>query len=230
MRLHLIRHGRTDWNASRRVQGQLESHLDEVGRDQARQLGTRLADVPFAALHVSGAERTRETAALVFEGRTLPTTYHDDLREMRLGRWEGLMWGDVERDEPDEVARYFAFDEAMDVAGAEGFAELQGRGLAAVRRIVAAERDAGRRDEDVAVVSHGAIIRAMLARWTDVDLPRFEAYPPLPNCAHSIVHVEDDAYRVETIADAPPDEGVWAGLFGGSPRVPAVDPGDVAPP
>ena len=230
MRLHLIRHGRTDWNASRRVQGQLESHLDEVGREQARELGARLADVPFSSSHVSSAERTRETAALAFEGRALPTTYHDDLREMRLGRWEGLMWSDVARDEPEEVARYHAFDEAMDVAGAEGFAELQERGVAAVTRIVAAERDAGRGDDDVAIVSHGAIVRAMLARWLDVPLPRFEPYPPLPNCAHSLVRVDGEAYRVETIADHAPGESVWAGLFGGTPSPSAAASGEAAPP
>ena len=234
MRLHLIRHGRTDWNASRRVQGQLESHLDGVGREQARELGARLADVPFASLHVSSAARTRETAALVFEARPLPTAYHDDLREMRLGRWEGLMWDDVERAEPDEVARYRGFDESMDVEGAEGFAELQERGLAAIRRIVVAERDAGRGGADIAIVSHGAIIRAMLARWLDVPLPRFEAYPPLPNCAHCLVDVEaradGDAYRVGTIAGHAPERSVWAELFGGTPSESAVAAGETAPP
>lgn len=230
MRLHLVRHGRTDWNHARRVQGQLESHLDEEGRRQARELGGRLAGVPFAALHVSAAERTRETAALVFEGRTLPTTLHEDLREMRLGRWEGLMWDDVERDEPGQAACYHGFDEAMDVDGTEGFAELQERGIAAIERIVAHERALGHDGDDVAVVSHGAILRAILARWLDLPLRRFAPYPPLPNCAHSIVRAEGGAYRIETIADAPPEDGVWAGLLGGAPRGTAPGPTDSSPP
>ena len=213
MRLHLVRHGRTDWNHARRVQGQLDSRLDEVGRQQARELGTRLRGVPFAALHVSTSERTRETAALAFAGRDLPTTFHEDLREMRLGRWEGLMWADVERDEPDATARYYAYDEAMSVEGAEGFAELQARGLSIVGRIVEHERAAGHDDADIAVVSHGALLRTVLARWLDVPLPRFEPYPPLPNCAHSLVRVEGSDFHVETIADAPLRESLWGELL-----------------
>ncbi len=213
MRLHLIRHGRTDWNHTRRVQGQLESHLDEVGRAQARELGARLMEVPFAALHVSSSERTRETAALVFDARNVPTTFHDDLREMRLGRWEGLMWADVERDETERTGRYRAFDDEMDLEGAEGFTELQERGLIAIDRIVRHERAAGHEAADIAVVSHGAILRTVLAHWLDVPLPRFEPYPPLPNCAHSIVRVDGSEVHVETIAGERPRNGLWAKLL-----------------
>ena len=235
MRLHLIRHGQTDYNRLRRVQGQRESHLDDAGREQARALGRELADVPFVALHVSAAERTRETAALVFEHRTLPTSFHDDLREMRLGRWEDRMWDDVEREEPENARRYFAFDEALDVAGAEGFAELQRRGLGAIRGVVARERDAGRGgdDDDVAVVSHGAIVRAMLAAWLDLPLARFAGRPALPNCSRSIVRVDGGdpaAVEVLSIASHPPLESQWADLLGGIPATDTAGSDGKAPP
>ena len=218
MRLHLIRHGQTDWNRLRRVQGQLDSHLDEIGRNQARELGQRLADVPFVTLHVSSAARTRETADLLFEGRELPVEYHDDLREMNLGRWESRMWDDVEHAEPDLVRRYHAFDATLDIDGAEGFGELQRRGLSAIDRIVRQERAAGNQDRDIAIVSHGAILRSVLAHWLDLPLSRFNGQPGLPNCAHSIVHAISDRFRVETIADAPVEHGLWSELLDGSRR------------
>ena len=234
MRLHLIRHGQTDYNRLRRVQGQLESRLDDEGRAQARALGRTLRDVPFVALHVSAAERTRETAALAFAGRDLPTSYHDDLREMRLGRWEDRMWDDVEREEPENARAYFAFDEALDVAGAEGFAELQRRGLDAIAGVVARERAAGRgrRDDDVAVVSHGAIVRAMIAAWLDLPLPRFADLPALPNCSRSIVETGGDGdFEVLTIASHRPRESQWATLLGGTPAPDvAGERGETPPP
>ena len=234
MRLHLIRHGQTDYNRLRRVQGQLESQLDDTGREQARALGEEIRDVPFVALHVSAAERTRETAALAFEGRDLPTSYHDDLREMRLGRWEDRMWADVEREEPENARRYFAFDDALDVDGAEGFAELQRRGLDAIRGVVAREREAGRggADDDVAVVSHGAIVRSMIAAWLALPLARFAGLPALPNCARSIVRIEaGDAVEVLAIASHPPRESQWATLLGGTPAPDAAGAdGAPAPP
>ena len=233
MRLHLIRHGQTDYNRLRRVQGQLESRLDDDGREQARRLGAEIRDVPFVALHVSAAVRTRETAAIAFEGRDLPTSFHDDLREMRLGRWEDKMWADVEREEPENARAYFAFDEALDVEGAEGFAELQRRGLDAIEGVVRREREAGRggADDEVAVVSHGAIVRAMLAAWLDLPLPCFEGLPALPNCARSIVETDGDGtVEVLTIASHPPLESQWATLLGGTPAPTAAGADGQTPP
>ena len=233
MRLHLIRHGQTDYNRLRRVQGQRESRLDDEGREQARALGVEIRDVPFVALHVSAATRTRETASLAFAGRDLPTSFHDDLREMRLGRWEDRMWADIEREEPENARAYFAFDEALDVDGAEGFAELQRRGLDAIAGVLRREREAGRggAHDDVAVVSHGAIVRAMLAAWLDLALARFEGQPALPNCSRSIVAAGDDgAVEVVTIASHAPLESQWATLLGGRPAPTAAGADGAAPP
>lgn len=253
MRLHLIRHGQTDWNATRRVQGQLDSHLDESGELQARALGRGLADTPFERLYVSSSARTRETATLVFEDRVLPTVYLDELREMRLGVWEGRMWVDIEARELEQIEHYRAFSEAFSVAGAEGFGELQRRGIDAIASIVADTRRAtdrrcnamphtsvaqqkdrqpatGRGAADatrnIAIVSHGAILRTMLAAWLDVPLPDFRHLPTMPNCAHSIVEVESrnedesagkvdgNHYRVVTIASEPPERGIWSARLG----------------
>jgi len=226
MRLHLIRHGQTDWNAIRRIQGQSESHLDTIGVRQAVALGKRLADVPLHAAWVSSAQRTRETAERVLAGRDLPVHFRDDLREMRLGRWETLQWPDIEMDEPDEVARYQAFDDRFEVEGAERLSQMQRRGVEAIADIVAIERRDGADDgiddgdhgdghgRQIAIVSHGFLLRAILADMLDRPLPDFAGLGGLPNCAHSIVDVDAaGGGRVRTIDSLPPHEGLWAALF-----------------
>jgi len=215
MRLHLIRHGQTDWNAIRRIQGQSESHLDATGERQAVELGERLADVPLHGAWVSSAQRTRETAERVLAGRDLPVHFRDDLREMRLGRWETLMWPDIEVDEPDEVARYRAFDERFQVEGAERLAEMQQRGIDAIADIVATERRAGTGEQQqIAIVSHGFLLRAILADMLGRPLTDFAGLAGLPNCAHSIVDIgATGETRVPTIDSLPPHEGLWGALF-----------------
>lgn len=211
MHLHLIRHGQTDWNAIRRIQGQTDSHLDERGIEQAQALGRSLASVPFRRAYISSAARTRETADELLRGRSVERCFRDDLREMRLGRWESHRWPDVERDEPDEVARYVAFDDDFQVDGAERLSQMQRRGLDAIDDIVRLERaDGAQADDHVAVVSHGFLLRAILARYFGLPLGAFAGSAGLPNCAHCQVLVDADRFTVETVASQPPGESLWS--------------------
>jgi len=215
MHLHLIRHGQTDWNATRRIQGQAESHLDQTGEAQAVALGERLAEVPFRSAYISSAQRTRQTAERVLAARELPCHFRDDLREMRLGRWETHLWADVERDEPEQVGLYRAFDERFQIEGAERLAQMQQRGIDAIADIVATERKAGAGKQDhIAIVSHGFLLRAILADVLDRPLPDFAGAKPLPNCAHSIVVASAElGLHAVTIDSEPPEVGLWAWLF-----------------
>jgi len=215
MHLHLIRHGQTDWNATRRIQGQAESHLDTTGEAQATALGEELADIPFRSAYISSAQRTRETAERVLAGRDLPRHFRDDLREMRLGRWETHMWPDIEKDEPGQVGLYRAFDDRFRIEGAERLSGMQQRGIDAIADIVSIEhRDGAGQDDHVAIVSHGFLLRAILADVLARPLTDFEGTTALPNCAHSIVDVDaSGASSAVTIASKPPERSIWAPLF-----------------
>ena len=95
MELYLIRHGQTDWNKERRAQGQSESKLTELGEQQARELGERLAPVEFDHIYCSSSQRTRQTADLAFGHRNMEIEYRDSLREIFLGPWEGHLYDDI---------------------------------------------------------------------------------------------------------------------------------------
>ncbi len=214
MILHLIRHGQTDWNAVRRVQGQTDSQLDDTGKLQASDLGQDLVDIDFKRAYVSTSVRTRQTADLLLKDRDIPTVFSDDLREMRLGRWETHMWPDIERDEPETVSHYQAFDDRFSVAGAESLKEMQQRGIDAIERVIAAEREAGSpADTHIVIVSHGFLLRAILAHYLGLPLQAFAGSEGLPNCAHNIVVVRDDARHVTTIAGEPANDSLWRDII-----------------
>ncbi|MGE5689399.1 MAG: histidine phosphatase family protein [Pseudomonadota bacterium] len=145
----LVRHGETDWNAERRVQGHTDRPLNETGRAQARELADELESTPLDAVYSSDLVRAHETARVVAERKGLAVTAVPGLREREFGTWEGLTdreildrfphahhgpWGDGET--PDEMSR---------------------RVLESLRRIAETHED-----ETVLVVSHGGPLRAVL--------------------------------------------------------------------
>jgi probable phosphoglycerate mutase len=146
----LARHGETDWNAARRVQGHTDVPLNERGREQARALAEELADEPLEAVYASDLLRAHETARIVAERKGLHVTVLPELRERNFGTWEGLT--DVEVFERFPQARTGTWGDA------ETREELSHRILAALRRI--AERHP---DGRVLVVAHGGPLRAALS-------------------------------------------------------------------
>ncbi len=182
MELHLFRHGQTNWNAERRVQGQSESQLDELGQQQARELGERIRHVEFDRIYCSSSVRTRETAALAFAERANEITYLDSLREIHMGPWEGRLYDEIAESEPASFQHFWHEPHLYDVAGAETFAQLQERAMTAINAF--ASQHARQR---VAIVSHGALIKSVLCRIEQRPLSELWAPPKMHNCAHSII-------------------------------------------
>lgn len=187
MMLHLIRHGQTDWNAIRRIQGHSESTLSELGRRQALELAPRLAEYSIAQVYCSSSQRTRETAALLFEGTGIPVGYMDELREIFLGPWEGRLYDEIEAESPEDFRHFWQQPHLFSLAGAESFRDLQQRGVAAVQDICSTAPQ-----DDVAIVSHGAIIKSILCHFEGRDLARLWEPPQMHNCSHSIVEISSN--------------------------------------
>src|SRR6266705_3488095 len=89
-RLLLVRHGQSTWNHERRIQGQLDPPLSDEGRRQAAQLGRRLAGRHFTGFYASDLRRAFETAQVIAEAVRMEPEAMAALREIYLGRWEGL--------------------------------------------------------------------------------------------------------------------------------------------
>lgn len=184
-RLHLIRHGESNWNAEGRIQGQAESVLTDLGRQQAQQLGAELQALRIGRVFCSSSLRTRQTAAILFAEVADTITYLDELREINLTPWEGRLYREIEALHPELLHCFRNLPEQFKLEGAETFAELQARGLAALTAIVAACRG-----EEIAIVSHGALIRAVLCHYEGRPLSALWEPPRLHNCAHSIVELD----------------------------------------
>jgi len=209
MRLHIVRHGQTDWNATRRIQGQLDSELDDTGKQQAVDRSSDFIDMNLLAIYSSSSLRTRQTTQRILGSRTDTITLRDDLREVTLGIWEGQYWADIEKQFPDIVEAHTKGLPSFNIEGAENSDQVQKRGITAIEAIIAAHSNA-KENDNILIVSHGAIMKTILAYYLKVALTDLHTLPQLPNCAHCIIEVNGEERTVQTIASTPIANTAWA--------------------
>jgi broad specificity phosphatase PhoE len=162
----LLRHGETDWNAERRIQGVSDQPLNAVGIAKAKALIPPLEGRPIAAVYSSALSRARETAEILAKGLGgLPVREDGRLAELDQGDLEGMVISEIQerhngfwkvwRDRPGDAR----------VPGGESLPELQARAWAAVEEI----RDR-HPEEMVVAVSHNLTITTLLCRVLGLDL------------------------------------------------------------
>jgi broad specificity phosphatase PhoE len=183
-RLILVRHGRTLWNAENRGQGQTDIPLDAVGREQAAAAGAALALLKPSVVWSSDLSRARDTAAAV----GLPVVTDPRLREIDLGRYEGLTPAEWEADDP---VTYKLWRSGHDVrrGGGETYAEVGVRAAAAVKEALASVADPWGL---TVIVAHGGTIRALLVELLALPTSPWSHLHGLNNTACAdLVHAAD---------------------------------------
>jgi broad specificity phosphatase PhoE len=173
----LARHGETNDNREPiRVQGFMDTPLNDTGREQAAALAARMAPAGLASVWASDLSRARETAEIVGAAVGLEVALDERLREGYRGRWEGHRFIDIEREEPDLYAAWRRGGAAFRFPGGESLLEQQQRVSAAVANIHASS------PLPALVVCHGGSIRVMLCRSDPRGLDAFHSFD-VPNTA-----------------------------------------------
>jgi alpha-ribazole phosphatase/probable phosphoglycerate mutase len=165
----LVRHGETEWNAIRRVQGHLDSALSERGRQQAEAVAAHLKSVPLQAIYSSDLSRARDTAAPIAAAHGLTAVTSCDLREKSYGEWEGLTEAEIAAADPSGWRRYHV-ERQLDYAipGGETWLQVQDRIVSALQRILADHPNA---DDTVLLVGHGGSLRLAILHALHARLP-----------------------------------------------------------
>jgi broad specificity phosphatase PhoE len=180
--LYLVRHGETEWNRQRRLQGRLDSVLTSEGRAHARANGTLLARERVEHLLVSPLGRTRETAALIrAEHAAVTMTYDERLAERHCGAWEGMTLDQIEDQFPDEWAARQRDPFHHRPPGGENLPDML------VRIAPVADTLGGLPFRRVAIVSHGISGRVLLTHFLGLT----------PAVADHVRQPNDLVYRLE---------------------------------
>ena len=149
----LVRHGETEWARLGRHTGRTDIPLTDLGRDQARALGTRLAGHPFSLVLTSPLSRAAETTALAGFGDV--AIRDPDLQEWDYGEFEGRLTADIQESYPG----WSIWDGPW--PGGETIADVATR----ADRVLARLADV---DGDALIVAHGHLLRVLAARWLEL--------------------------------------------------------------
>jgi probable phosphoglycerate mutase len=201
-RIVLLRHGRTEWNATGRFQGQLDSPLDLIGRAQAAAAAVAVAPMEPDVLVTSDLVRARDTAAAVADETGLSPTVDERLREIDLGAWQGLTRAEARAQFTEEYDRWRLGEDARR-GGGETYAEVGARSAACVTEL-SSQTGAG---SLVLAVTHGGTARATIGTLMGLDPDTWWRLAPLGNCRWSLLGDIGRGWRLEEHnAGSPPEE------------------------
>lgn len=181
-RLVLWRHGRTEWNATRRFQGQIDVALDDIGRAQARQAAAQLAQLPPTAIVASDLSRAQDTAAALSGLTGLPVGTDERLRETDAGSWQGLGREELVAAHGEELAAWAAGSD-LRPGGGERRSEVAARMVAAIDDALLTLGDGG----TLVVVTHGGAARAAVGSLLDLRVAHWAILGVLTNCAWTVL-------------------------------------------
>jgi len=171
MFLYLIRHGRVLEAERRRFIGHLDVPLSPAGEAEIRALAQRLASARLAAVYSSDLVRARRSADLIAAPHGLTPRIVPALREVAMGRWEGLPAEEIQARDPEAFREWMARIGEFPFPEGESLPDLAVRAWSTVEEIVRAHAD-GR----VAIVAHGGTNRTILCRALGLPLGRVLAF------------------------------------------------------
>ena len=166
--LILIRHGETDWNVEKRVQGHLDIDLNAQGRRQAAALGDALRHQEFDAIVSSDLQRASNTAKAIAASHDIPITIDSGLRERCFGIFEGLLYDELESRHPADWRAWKTRDAdhrfQPGTGDAETLNEFSARCLSSIARIT--QRGGSR----IVVVAHGGVLECLYRAATGTPI------------------------------------------------------------
>ena len=184
-RIFIIRHAEAEGNLFRRVQGWHDGKITPRGMRQIAALAGRFKDERIDALYSSDLSRTVTTATAITKYHDIALNIEPQLREVCMGEWENMTWGDVEKRSPEQLANFSSDPDNWHVEGSESFQHLGDRMLEAVLRL-------GRKHDGqtIVLVSHGMAIRSLHCRVLGVPSRDVAAIPHGDNTCVSLYEYE----------------------------------------
>lgn len=195
MRLYIVRHGETNMNKGKFLQGQTDSELNEYGRELARKTRDGLADVNFDMAFTSPLKRAKETAQIILGDREVSLVDELRIQEISFGEYEGLCFGKENYNVPDKDFYNFFEHPEKYVAPKDGesFDTVMERTGDFLKELF---ENKVYEDKTVLVSTHGCALKAILANIARIPVKDFWGEGVHPNCAVTIVDVKEGSARV----------------------------------
>ncbi len=195
MKLILIRHGQTDWNARHMVQGRNDLPLNPVGLQQAEEIGSFLKDTKISAIYSSPLQRAYQTARhIAHSGEVI---VDDRLIERDFGLWDGMSFSQIAEKYPDLWKIWRTAPADTEIPGAERIPDVANRCLPFLEEIVDHHCPAG---ETAAIVSHTIPLKIIVAHFMKLPLNSIHEIG-MHNCGYNEIMVDSFESGVVTVTN-----------------------------
>ncbi len=191
-RICLVRHGETEWNMERRIQGQIDIALNPTGLDQATAVGSWLRNAGIVALYSSDLKRAWATAQAIGAALGLSPVAVPEMRERRYGIFEGLTYDEARARFPEGYAAFARRDADYSFDHGESLKQMAARVTGKLEEIAAAHPR-----QNVAVVLHGGVLDIVnhFVRGNPLEMPRDFL---IPNAGISWIATVDGVWTLES--------------------------------
>lgn len=196
MKIYLVRHGETDWNKARKLQGTADIPLNEYGRELAKKTAFGLRDISFDAVYASPLVRAKETAEIIVGKRGIPVVTDARLMEIDFGNGDGTDISAAESDPENPFYFFLKQPERYVPSAGESFRDVEERARSFIQDVILpGEKKWG----SVLIASHGGFIRSFLNCVEKRSLADFWNGIPQKNCAVTILECKDG--RIEILEE-----------------------------
>ncbi|WMM25510.1 histidine phosphatase family protein [Tissierella sp. MB52-C2] len=196
MTIYLTRHGETQWNKEGRMQGWKNSDLTPNGIENAKRLGQRLKDIDFDYIYCSPLDRAVDTAKYIRGDKNTEIVLTESLKEMGFGKWEGMEHDRIKELYPIEHFNFWNKPHLYNQIEGESFNELFERVNDVLNQIISNSSL-----ENVLIVSHAVVIKAIYAIIKKYPLEELWTPPFLQGTSLTIIEVKDDEINIILEAD-----------------------------
>lgn len=196
VKIYLTRHGETEWNKEGKMQGWKDSALTERGIENAKSLGQNLSHINFDCIYCSPLGRALDTAKYIRGDKVTEIIINEDLKEMGFGIWEGMEHEKVEELYPIQRSNFWNEPHLYQPVDGESFEELFSRVRKALYEII--NNAPG---ENILVVSHTVVIKAIYAIVKNYSLEDFWSPPFLYDTSLTVIEVAGKELKIVLEAD-----------------------------
>lgn len=194
MKIYLVRHGETDWNKEKRIQGRSDIALNEYGMYLARKTGEGLRDIPFSRCYTSPLIRAYETARIILRGQDIPIIKDDRIVEMAFGEFEGLCLVERKNRAPESFHNFTEHpEEFVPAIGGETFLEIRNRTCNFLKELI---ENPKLQNEHILITTHGAALAAMVNVIKKEPLSKFWGTGVSKNCGVTLLEALGQQVRI----------------------------------
>ncbi len=200
-RLYLIRHGQVVGHDEYRYNGHCDVDITAIGVEQMNRLASYLATEPIKSVYSSDLQRAVKGGRMIGRMLGLDPVMRTALREIHLGRWEGLTRQEAVEMYPEEAGFSFKDLATGRVKGGENLIDLRARVIPALAAIIE-----NHRNECVCVLAHGGVNRVILTEAMGLPIENFFRIEQDYGCLNVIDYFEDGPPVVKLVNGGPNQE------------------------